>query len=339
MAQICSQSTTITTTTTMFIPKPPPPLCTFLTIILLCILSFYTLHYPSSSSSSSSTIQRVAHFRQMFVTLSTNSTIATYLRALTLHPHLAGTKPSLETAHYVRTHFKDQGLNTHTVKYQTLLSYPTYASLSAYFSNGTRLDLPLNEVGRRSFNRKSGGDIGEDVVQPYHAYSPSGSAYSKAVFVNYGKDEDYRVLGVLGVNVSGCIVVVRKSEFLPRSEVVSKAGAHGAVAVLLYAEEEMKRFRKGFERGTVMKGLGDPLSPGWAAGVDGAERLDLEDSEVLNRFPKIPSMPLSAEAADIILGSLGGPVAPPEWKGNLKSMVSRVGPGPTVVNFTYQVGS
>lgn len=175
----------------------------------------------------------------------------------------------------------------------------------------------------------------QGVVQPYHAYSPSGSAYAKAVFVNYGRDEDYRTLGVLGVNVTGCVVIARPGG-LPRGAVVEKAAANGALVVLLYAEED--RFRKGFERGTVMKGVGDPLSPGWAS-VDGGESLDLEDSEVLKRFPKIPSMPLSTDAAEIILGSLGGALVPPEWRNTLQSKVDRVGAGPTMVNFTYQVCS
>lgn len=173
------------------------------------------------------------------------------------------------------------------------------------------------------------------VVQPYHAYSPSGSAHARVVFVNYGRDEDYLTLGALGVNVSGCVVIARKGG-LPRGAVVERAEANGALAVLLYAEGE--RFRKGFERGTVMRGMGDPLTPGWA-GVDGAESLKLEDSEVLKRFPKIPSMPLSFEAAETLLGSLAGAPVPHEWRDTmLQSKVSRVGPGPTTVNFTYQVG-
>lgn len=252
--------------------------------------------------------------------------MASYLRALTLHPHLAGTKSSLETIHYVETHFKDLGLDTHTVHYKTLLSYPVHASVSAHFSDGRYVELPLMELPDQA---------AQGVVQPYHAYSPSGLAYAKAVFVNYGWDEDYRTLGVLGVKVNGCVVIARKGG-MPRSAVVERAEANGALAVLLYTEGD--RFKKGFERGTVMKGMGDPLSPGWA-GVDGGESLDLEDSEVLKRFPKIPSLPLSTEAAEVILGSLGGSLVPSEWRNTLQSKVDHVGPGPTMVNFTYQVCS
>lgn len=64
--------------------------------------------------------------------------------------------------------------------------------------------------------------------------------------------------------------------------------------------------------------------------------MGLEDSEVVKRFPKIPSMPLSFENADVILRSLGGPMVPRDWR---DSGLTRVGPGPTMVNFTYQVGA
>ncbi|KAG5243850.1 glutamate carboxypeptidase [Salix suchowensis] len=151
----------------------------------------------------------------------------------------------------------------------------------------------------------------EKIVAPYHAYSPSGTVHAKVVFVNYGREVDYNALGVLGVNVSGCVVLARKGGGLNRGVVVKIAESKGAVAVLLYAEEG--RVSGGVERGTVMRGAGDPLTPGWA-GVEGGERLGLEDSEVLERFPKIPSLPLSFGNADVILGSLGGRVVPPEWR-------------------------
>lgn len=204
-----------------------------------------------------------------------------------------------------------------------------HTSLTAHFSNGTSVSFSLTDVS---------GKNGEDVVVPYHAYSPSGVAHAKVLFVNYGREEDYLALGAVGVKVSGCVVLVRKGGGLSRGGVVRIAESKGALAVLLYAERDSRRGRGvgGVERGTVMKGVGDPLSPGWAA-VEGGERLGLEDSEVLERFPKIPSLPLSFENADVILGSLGGPLVPPEWKDSSGSRVVRVGPGPTILNFTYQV--
>ncbi|KAF5747750.1 glutamate carboxypeptidase 2 isoform X2 [Tripterygium wilfordii] len=304
-------------TTTLFASKPPPPLCSYLFFLLLCIFGFYTFHHPHLRNPQ----KTLDHYHNLFLSTANNSTIATYLRALTLHPHLAGTAASLGTTNYVYTQFQTLGLKTHQTHYKALLSYPVHSSLAAHFSNGTRLYLNLNEKG-----------VAPDVVPPYHAYSPSGSAYAKVVFVNFGREEDYRALGVVGVNVSGCVLIARKGGGLSRGGVVRGAEAKGALAVLLYTEGDMGG---GVERGTVMSGVGDPQSPGWA-GVEGGERLSFEDSEVLNRFPKIPSMPLSPENADVILGSLGGPAVPQRWRDSLRSRVSRVGPGPTMVNFTYQ---
>ena len=210
-----------------------------------------------------------------------------------------------------------------------MLSYPVKSTLSAHFTNGSFVNFNMNEFVDFSESEK--------IVAPYHAYSPSGTVHAKVVFVNYGREVDYNALGVLGVNVSGCVVLARKGGGLNRGGVVKIAESKGAVAVLLYAEEG--RVSGGVERGTVMTGAGDPLTPGWA-GVEGGERLGLEDSEVLERFPKIPSLPLSFGNADVILGSLGGRAGPPEWRHSVdrRSSVLRVGPGPTTVNFTYQVG-
>lgn len=202
-----------------------------------------------------------------------------------------------------------------------------HASVSAHFSNGTTVELSLTEKGISQ-------NAILDVVQPYHAYSPSGSAYGKVVFVNYGREEDYRALEAAGVNVSGCVVMARKGSVLSRSGVIFLAEAKGAIGVLLYAEWDRLR-GGGVERGTVMRGVGDPLSPGWA-GVEGGESLDLEDSEVSKRFPKIPSLPLSFENAQIILGSLWGGFVPQFLNDLGRVNGGRVGPGPTMVNLTFQ---
>ncbi|XP_059646533.1 probable glutamate carboxypeptidase AMP1 isoform X2 [Cornus florida] len=319
-------SLTIPKPTSIFTPLPWPS-CTFLFVVILCILGLYTLHHhplpPHSTMTQAKTSQNTLHFRNLFLSSATNYTLSSYLRALTLHPHLAGTEPALRTALYVQNHFEDLGLETHVKDYNALLSYPTHASLSAYFSNGTFRNLPLTEPG---------GSRNDGVVRPYHAYSPSGAAYAKAVFVNYGREVDYRALAALRVSVSGCVAVVRRGE-ASRNAVVEAAAERGVAVVLMYTEGE--RFRSGVERGTVMRGLGDPLTPGWA-GVGDGERLEMEDSEVLMKFPNIPSMPISFETAETILRSLEGARVPYEWRGTLKSKVRRVGPGPTMLNFTYQ---
>ncbi|GER44813.1 transferrin receptor protein [Striga asiatica] len=310
-------------------PPSPKPTCTLILILTFSLLALYTAllrsHHrrPPPSAAAVGYSRDTLRFRGTFLSTASNYTVSAYLRHLTLRPHLAGTLPSLSAADYVRSHFQSLGLDTRTADFSALLSYPTRSSLSAHFSNGTALAFPLSEPGAAE-------DIG--VVPPYHAYSPSGSAYGEAVFLNYGREEDYRALGA---DVNGCVGVVRRGSGMSRYEVAATAAAHGLSAVLMYTEGE---YREGVERGTVMKGLGDPLSPGWA-GIEGGERLEPDDPQVKERFPGVPSLPVSEAAAESILGSLEGKSLPREWREGLWSGASRIdraGPGPTMLNFTYE---
>ncbi|KAK7392743.1 hypothetical protein VNO78_21190 [Psophocarpus tetragonolobus] len=299
----------------------PSSLVMFVTVIVLGVVVFYSLHFPHGATSSLD----ASRFRHVFISSASNATIASYLRALTVHPHLAGTQPASLTARYVLNHFNSLGLRTKTVKHRALLSYPVRSSLVAHFSDGTSQEFRMTEAEAE----------GDGVVAAYHAYSPSGTAVAAAVFVNYGREEDFRELAAAGVEVAGCVAVARGGGGVARGAVVEAAERAGAAAVVVFGEGDT--WREGFERGHVMRGgIGDPLSPGWG-GVEGGESLRLEDSEVLKRFPKIPSMPLSAEAAERILASLGGAPLPLDWRTTLKSSkVRSVGPGPTILNFTYQ---
>ncbi|CAN0927554.1 Probable glutamate carboxypeptidase AMP1 [Linum grandiflorum] len=296
---------------------PPPPLYTLLFFLLLVILGFYALHRQTTTSTSTAADSKSLCFAEKFLSFSTNETISTYLRHLTSHQHLAGTLPSDETADYVYTHFKTLGLNPQIVPYRVLLSYPISSSLAVHFRNGTSAAVKIT-------------DENGVVVMPYHAYSPSGSAVAEPVYVNHGSEEDYRALHALGVSVKGRVVLVRKGGGggLSRGAAVRIAARQGAAATVLFGGG------KGVERGTVMNGLGDPLSSGWAA-VEGGERLE-EKQVSEEKFPKIPSIPISSQAADVILGSLGGPAVPTEWGIGFDSRPGqRVGPGPALVNLTF----
>lgn len=158
------------------------------------------------------------------------------------------------------------------------------------------------------------------------------------MFLNYGREQDYRVLSAHGVQVKNCVGIARRGGGMTRNQVVEKAAAHGVAAVLMYTERDNNKFREGVERGTVMNGVGDPLSPGWAA-VEGGEKLALDDPRVAGRFPGVPSMPVSARVAETILSSLEGARVPHEWRGSFGNLnkIGRVGPGPIMLNFTYQV--
>uniref|UniRef100_A0A0D9ZE76 glutamate carboxypeptidase II n=1 Tax=Oryza glumipatula TaxID=40148 RepID=A0A0D9ZE76_9ORYZ len=252
-----------------------------------------------------------------------NATIAADLRALTAGPHLAGTGAAAGAAARVLSGFRAAGLRTLTREYTPLLSYPGHASLALLRADRTLLaDLSLDEPA----------DVGRRLVRPYHAYAPSGGAVAEAVFVNLGREEDYLTLERLGVSVRGRVAVaIRGGGY--RGGVVRRAAERGAAAVLIAGHAD-----GGVERGTViLGGPGDPLTPGWAA-TAGAERLDFDHEDVKRRFPAIPSMPVSGKTASAIIRTLGGPALPVEWQTGvgLPVDVGGVGPGPTLVNFTYQ---
>ncbi|XP_062212644.1 probable glutamate carboxypeptidase VP8 [Phragmites australis] len=259
----------------------------------------------------------------LFLSLSAgaNASIAADLRALTAGPHLAGTPAAAGATAHVLARLRAAGLQTLTREYKPLLSYPGHASLALL-----RPDRSL--LSRLSVEEPA--DVGRRLVPPYHAYAPSGGAVAEAVFVNLGREEDYLGLERLGVGVRGRIAVALRGGGY-RGGVVARAAEKGAVAVLIAGHAD-----GGVERGVVLLGgPGDPLTPGWAA-TGGAERLGFDNEAVKRRFPTIPSMPVSAKTAVAIIRSLGGPAIPAEWQVGIGVDIGGVGPGPTLVNFTYQ---
>ena len=76
---------------------------------------------------------------------------------------------------------------------------------------------------------------------------------------------------------------------------------------------------------------GDPLTPGIGATAN-AKRIDRKDSDVIT---KIPVLPISYGDALPLLRSLGGPVAPPDWRGALP-ITYHLGPGPSRVHMALE---
>ncbi|KAJ0982596.1 hypothetical protein J5N97_010851 [Dioscorea zingiberensis] len=304
-------------------------LSVFLLVSFLFLL-FYTLYrIPSPSHTAPSRSRNdpaaAAHRRFLSLSAGANATIAAHLRELTRNPHLAGTPAASTVAAYVLSHFRVAGLETLTREYFPLLSYPAAASLSLLSAGGDLI---------KAFSLSEPADPEARTVPPYHAYSPTGSALAPAVYVGYGREEDYNELDRMGVSVRGCVAVVRSGRGY-RGAAVERAALKGATAVVMFGTSG----GGGVERGMVMlRGVGDPLTPGWAAegGAGEGERLGFEDEEVRRRFPPIPSMPVAAATAAEILRTLGGPAVPREWREGLRLDASGVGPGPTLVNFTYQ---
>jgi len=282
-----------------------------------------------------------------FLNTGCNETIAMHLRRLTAEPHVGGTAENFATAKYVLSTFKKYGLNDAYYKdYNVLLSYPLSRSLiltSPGVETVRRFELREKEVkGDPYSSRRS------KVIPSFHAYSPSGRAVAEVVYANYGRVEDFKELKRMGVNVTDAIVIARHGKIF-RGDIVKNSARAGALAVVIYSDpfdyaggstEGNYPFskwlpRSGVQRGTVFEKSGDPISPGWpsGSGTRDSERLSANDLKAV--LPSIPSLPISAEDAQAIMKSIGGPLAPPHWHGALDLAAYRVGRGPGILNLTY----
>jgi len=118
---------------------------------------------------------------------------------------------------------------------------------------------------------------------------------------------------------------------------------HGAVGCIIYSDPHEDGYAEGdvYPKGAyrppdgVQRGSvedmpvvpGDPLTPGVGATRE-AQRLPLAAATTVL---KIPVLPISYRDAQPLLEALGGPVAPPDWRGSLP-ITYHLGPGPAKVH-------
>ncbi len=189
------------------------------------------------------------------------------------------------------------------------------------------------------------GDAGSAVpgaLPAYNVFGADGDVTADVVYVNFGSDADYQELARRGVSVAGKIALVRYGE-LWRGLKVKLAQQHGAVGCVIYSDPHEEGYAvgdvypegggrpaTGIQRGSVADILiypGDPLTPGVGATAD-AVRLPVKDAPTLM---KIPVLPIAWADAQPILAALGGPVAPPPWRGSLP-VTYHLGPGAAKVH-------
>ncbi|KAG0622034.1 hypothetical protein M758_3G066300 [Ceratodon purpureus] len=308
------------------------------TSLTLAVLSVLAMHLFLSIWLGSN---HKENWQRMFVDYIDNNSISNHLQQLTKEPHVAGTTENFKTAEYVESTFRDYGLDAHHKDFDVLLTYPLHRSLVLTQPGHETIELFLNEraVPGDPYSNNS------KVMPPFHGYAPSGNASAEVVYANYGRQEDFEKLSQLGATVEGAIVIARYG-MIYRGDIVENAARAGAVAVVIYSDpfdygnngtqgyypDSQWLPPSGAQRGSVYRGIGDPLTPGWASESE-AERLSVDDPNTM--LPRIPSLPISAEDALPILRSLSGPVAPLEWQGTLELSDYKLGRGPGRLNFSY----
>uniref|UniRef100_A0A7E4WCP9 Glutamate carboxypeptidase 2 n=1 Tax=Panagrellus redivivus TaxID=6233 RepID=A0A7E4WCP9_PANRE len=263
------------------------------------------------------------------------------LRAITPEPHVAGTAANARVADTISRIWKANGLeNVHFVEYDVLLSYPDYkapnhvsvidgAGKTVFKSNGTSPVILPSE--------QSAPGAGVQWV----AYAGAGTVQGEPVYAHYGRQQDFERLEKLGISVKGRVVIIRYG-FCFRGDKVAFAQKAGAIAVVLFSDpaEVAKNGTDfshtypssewlpsgGVQRGSVMHGNGDPLTPLVPSKADVYPTRTIEEAYNQHVLPRIPVLPISYGDAYEVLSRLNGRPVPSDWQGGL-NFTYRLGPG------------
>ena len=251
--------------------------------------------------------------------------IKTFHRYFTAEPHTATSPRTREIANYIAAQWKAQGLDEVVIhKYDVLSSNPrrVRAELVAPMRYVPSLrEDPIPEDPDSSQRAISGAWL---------SFSASGDITAPVVYANSGNPGDYDVLRKNGINPKGKIVIVRYSNpYSYRGFKALTAEREGAAAMIVYSDPQEDGYTKGdvypkgpwgpashLQRGGIAYDYlvpGDPLTPGWAS-IPGARRIPIGEAVSV---PKLMALPMSHRDIQPILEKLGGPLAPPEWKGAL----------------------
>ncbi|MGA8222738.1 MAG: M28 family metallopeptidase [Candidatus Acidiferrales bacterium] len=258
------------------------------------------------------------------------------LHHITAEPHMAGTEASHRVAEWLRDQYRGFGFEAEIVSYSVWLPMP----------REVKLDLVAPETAVLATHEEA-FDVDKDTRDPravvgFNTYSPSAEITAPVVYVNYGMTEDYRTLESLNVSVEGKIAIARYGHGY-RGIKTKLAEEHKAVGLIIYSDPQDDGYMAGdpFPRGPwrPMSGIqrgsvlyteiypGDPLTPGVGATPD-AKRLAPADAANL---PHIPTLPINAQDAAMILRNLGGPHVPKGWQGGLP-FTYHSGPGEAVAH-------
>uniref|UniRef100_A0A0D9YER6 Peptidase M28 domain-containing protein n=1 Tax=Oryza glumipatula TaxID=40148 RepID=A0A0D9YER6_9ORYZ len=334
-------------TSLLLSPSPTPPHKPTTPRRLICVVSS-TL---AALGASLSLLLLVVHsapapnYGSLFLSLASNDTAALHLRALTLHPHVAGTRANSLTAAYVRDAFSSLSIPAHITPYSILLSYPVERSLSlAVPGRATTTSFALSQ---ETYPNDPYASATAEVMPTFYAYAASGSVSAEAVYANYGREEDFAYLASRGVDVAGKVAVARYGR-IHCEDIVHNARVAGAAAAVVYTDplqyggapgeawfpDSRWLPPTGVQVGSLFRGVGDPTTPMWASS-EGCERVSVEEAMDTDDMPGIPALPVSARDAAEIHAALGGDAAPANWQGREGSPVYRLGPGPAILNLTY----
>jgi len=260
-----------------------------------------------------------------------------WMKRLSARPHHVGSPYGKDNAEYIASLFRSWGYDTQIERFDVLFPTPktrVVELIAPQKFTAKLMEPPLAEDA-------TSNQISE-ILPTYNAYSVDGDVTGDLVYVNYGVPKDYEVLERNGVDVRGKIVIARYGGSW-RGIKPKVAAEHGAIGCIIYSDPRDDGYYQGdvypkgayrsdssAQRGSVADmpvHPGDPLTPGVGA-TPNAKRLDRSQAETLT---KIPVLPISYSDALPLLRALGGPIAPPDWRGALP-IPYHLGAGPARVH-------
>jgi N-acetylated-alpha-linked acidic dipeptidase len=162
-----------------------------------------------------------------------------HLKHLTSVPHTAGTPQDYQQALWMQDKFKEFGLPDVKIEtYWPLLNAPQTQSLSLLSPFTYKAILKEKKIIQdpSSYNESS--------VPPFFGYGASGNVTAPLIYANFGTKKDFEFLKVKGIDVKGCIVIVRYGKIF-RGLKVRAAELAGAVGVLIYSDPKEDGYLKG----------------------------------------------------------------------------------------------
>lgn len=201
------------------------------------------------------------------------SNIRNNLQELTVLPHIAGSPQNMKLALDLYTQWVNYGFDdVQLVNYSVLLSYPNT-------SNPNVLVLK-NSTGNVIYDAHTAQETpltpGEDdstVAMPFNAYSGSGNAIGRLVYVNYATIDDFLFLTTnLSLNLTGRICISRYGGIY-RGDKAHLAQKYGCSALIIYSDPQDYAPNGtqvypngpslppyGLQRGSLLEPEGDPLT-------------------------------------------------------------------------------
>ena len=114
-------------------------------------------------------------------------------------------------------------------EYRVLLPFPVDSRVEIVFPEEARY-VAVNQEPAWSVDPTSDPAIN---IPVFSGYSPSGLVEAPVVYCNYGREEDFKLLEQLDVNISGFIVLVRYGQIF-RANKCHMAEQRGAIGCLIY---------------------------------------------------------------------------------------------------------